>query len=210
MSNVASFFLKLSAGPAGAGERVIRGEATDAAYRGQIEILSWNWEVEREAPTAEQRAPGARTAGAPTPMRSSGVVPSVLKFTKPMCRATSSMLAAMEDGELLNAVFALEEDSATDFLLEMTLGRVRILEYSVEVEGTEIKESWQCNYETIRFDYRPDYTQGKLTATLTRPAGASTAEPADKSPEGKILSMAAGMSSDQLKPLIKKLQDQAK
>jgi type VI protein secretion system component Hcp len=204
MSAVASFFLKLSAGTPGAGERVILGEATDAEYKHQIEVLGWNWEVERAAASTEKRV-----AGAATPMRSSGVEPSVLKFTKPMCRATSAMLAAMEVGELLNAVFTLEEDSDTDFLLEMTLSRVRILDYSVEIEGTEVKESWQFNYETIRFDYRPDYKQGKLTATLTRHAGAATTPPADQSGEGKIRSLAEGMSADELRPLLKKLEADA-
>lgn len=204
MSSVASFFLKLTKGGPGAAAKAILGEATDAEYKHQIEVSSLSWEVARTATSTE-----ARVAGAATPMRSAGVQPSVVKFTKHMCRATSAMLAAMEDGDMLTAVFALEEDSDTDFLLEVTLSKVRILDYSLDLEGTEVKESWQLDYAEVTFDYRPDYKQGKLTTTLRRQAGAPTAPPADNSQEGKILSMAERMSPIALKSLVKKLDTQA-
>jgi type VI protein secretion system component Hcp len=205
MSNVASFFLQLFVGPLPQSEaekksaKVILGEATDKLYKQQIEVSSFGWELARTSASS-------RPTGSGAPQRSTSSEPSILKFSKQMCRATSGMLSAMENGELLSAVFSLEEDSATDFKLELTLERVRILDYSVELEGTEIKENWQFNYESIRFDYKPDYKSASLTVSLTRYAGASTEAPADNSSGGKIRSLAEGMSPEALRPLLKSLE----
>ena len=201
MSNVASLFLLLTTGAPGAGEKKILGEATDAEYRHQIEVHSWSWDLTRSSESTELTRIGSRV---PPPPNS--VVPSVLKFDKTMCRATSGMLAAMRTGELLTAVFALEEDSTPDFLLKLTLKRVRILEYELDIDGSEVKESWKLNYEEIRFDYSPNYKEGALTVNLTRHAGASTDAPSGETPETKIRALAGKMEPAELRPLLKSLE----
>jgi len=203
MSNVASFFLKLTIGQPGAGEKRILGEATDASYKHQIEISGFNWDLARTSASSS-------ATGSSASRLSTSVEPSILKFSKPMCRATSGMLSAMETGELLTAVFTLEEDSDTDFKLELTLTKVRILDYSMEMDETEVKENWQAEYEIVRFDYTPNYKSGALTVSLTRHAGASTESPGDQAAAGKIHALAQGMKPAELKPLIKKLEQLAK
>jgi type VI protein secretion system component Hcp len=209
MSKVASLFLDLTYSPwsgrarsaGGGGEKPFLGEAKDAEYRDQIEINSWNWDVTQQSQISKKSPTG--TASVPGP---NTVVPSALKFTKTMCRATSGMLGAMRNGELLKAVFALEEDSDADFLLRVTLDRVRILEYDLNIDGPDVSESWKFNYETIRFDYRPNAREGELTAQLTRPPGASTDDPsAANSKEEKLLSQARALGGPALKPLMSKL-----
>lgn len=206
MSKVASLFLKLTSSPEVAGESRFLGEAKDAEYRDQIEVNSWSWDLSRSSESSALTKIGSRI---PPPPNS--VVPSALKFSKTMCRASSGMLAAMRDGALLKAVFALEEDSDADFLLKVTLDRVRILEYELSIDGMEVSESWKLNYETIRFDYRNNYadTRGDLTATLTRHAGASSKDPvslSSGSKEEEILALAEGMGAKELRPLLKKLE----
>ena len=211
MSKVASLFLDLTYSPwsgrfrtsGAAGDKPFLGEAKDAEYLDQIEIDTWSWDVTHKSEVSKKStaAPGSL----PGP---NSVEPSVLKFTKTMCRATAGMLAAMRDGELLKAVFALEEDSDADFLLRVTLDRVRVLDYELDIDGADVSETWKFNYETIRFDYRPNPREGELTAQLTRPPGASTADPsAGNSKEAKILSLAGSMNKNELAPLIKKLND---
>lgn len=206
MSRVASLFLKLTSSPEVAGEQRFLGEAKDALYRDQIEINSWSWDLGRASEASELTKIGSKI---PPPPNS--VVPSALKFSKTMCRATAGMLGAMRDGSLLKAVFALEEDSSADFLLKVTLDRVRILEYELEIDGMDVTESWKLNYETIRFDYRHDYSdvRGDLTATLTRHAGAPNKDPnvrTDGSKAEKILGLADEMDEKELRPLMKKLE----
>jgi len=209
VAKVASLFLDLTYSPwsgrfrtpGASKDKPFLGEATDAEYLDQIEITSWNWDVKQTSETSKKSTAGA--AGVPSP---NAVEPSLLKFSKTMCRATSGMLTAMREGELLKAVFALEEDSDADFLLRITLDRVRILEYDLSVNGAEVSEDWQLNYETIRFDYRPNAREGELTAQLTRPASASTDT---NSKEEKILAIATSMDKASLPPLAKKLSDLA-
>ena len=201
MSNVASLFLLLTTGPSGPAGKKIAGEATDAEYRDQIEVHGWNWNLTRSSESSR-----ATKVGAQLLPPANSVVPSVLTFDKPMCRATSGMLAAMRTGELLSAVFSLEEDSTPDFLLQLTLEGVRILEYELDIEGAEVKESWKLNYDSIRFDYAPDYKEGKLTVSLERHAGASTDAPANEGPEEKIVALAAKMDAAKLGPLLKRLE----
>ena len=202
MSDVASLFLKLTSGPPGASEKRILGEATDAEYKHQIVVEGWGWDLTRSSESNELTKIGSRI---PPPPNS--VVPAVLRFDKTMCRATSGMLAAMRTGELLNAVFSLEEDSDPDFLLQLTLGRVRILKYDLNIDGPDVKETWQFDYDTIRFDYSPNYKEGKLTVNLTRHAGASTQPAADNSGEAKIRALAEDMEPAALKPVIKSLEE---
>jgi type VI protein secretion system component Hcp len=202
MSKVASLFLELSIGTKGPGASLILGEAKDAVYRDQIEINSWSWDLSRSSESAE-----LTKIGSSIPPPPNSVVPSALKFSKTMCRATSGMLGAMRQGKLLTAVFSLEEDSDVDFKLEVTLGRVRILEYEFGIDGMEVTESWKLNYETIRFDYSSSI--GGQTATLTRHAGASTKDPSAPAAGGddeKIMKLAEGMDAKQLKPLIQRLE----
>ena len=213
MAKVASLFLDLTYSPwsgrfrtpGASSDKPFLGEATDAEYLDQIEISGWNWDVTQKSESSKKLTTGVNVPGPNT------VVPSVLRFSKSMCRATSGMLGAMRDGELLKAVFALEEDSDADFLLRVTLDRVRILDYDLGVEGPKISESWKLNYETIRFDYRPNPREGELTAQLTRPASASTDDSnSAHSKEEKILSIAKSMEKVALPPLAKKLSDLAK
>jgi len=201
MSNVASLFLLLTTGEPGMGEKKILGEATDAKYKHEIEVHGWNWDLSRSHESSELTKIGSRI---PPPPNS--VVPSVLSFEKSMCRGTSGMLAAMRTGELLTAVFSLEEDSDLDFLLVMTLKRVRILEYELDIDGADVTETWKLNYEEIRFDYRPSDQGGELTAKLTRHAGASTQAPTNDNTEEKIRELASKLGPAELKPLLKSLE----
>jgi type VI protein secretion system component Hcp len=212
MAKVASLFLDLTyspwsgrfLAPGAAKEKPFRGEARDAEYREQIEISSWNWDVTQKSESSKKSAAGVKNVPGPNT-----VEPSPLTFTKVMCRATAGMLAAMRKGELLKAVFALEEDSDADFLLRVTLDRVRIIHYDVNFDGPDTSESWKFNYETVRFDYRPNAREGELTAQLTRPPGASTKDPSANSKEGKILALAKEMDKATLPPLIKTLSELA-
>jgi len=66
------------------------------------------------------------------------------------------------------------------------------------------------NYESIRFDYRPNAREGELTAQLKRSPTASTDAPsAANSKEEKILALATSMDRATLPPLIKRLSDLA-
>ncbi|MEO6746866.1 MAG: type VI secretion system tube protein Hcp [Caldimonas sp.] len=201
MSNVASLFLLLTTGEPGMGEKKILGEATDAKYKHEIEVQGWNWDLTRSHESSELTKIGSRI---PPPPNS--VVPSVLTFEKSMCRATSGMLAAMRTGELLTAVFSLEEDSDLDFLLVLTLKRVRILEYELSINDNKVDESWKLNYEEIRFDYRPSDQGGELTVKLTRHAGASTKASSKDNTEEKIRELANKLEPSELKPLLKSLE----
>jgi type VI protein secretion system component Hcp len=201
MSKVASLFLLLTTGEPGMGEKKILGEATDAKYKHEIEVQGWNWDLTRSHESSELTKIGSRI---PPPPNS--VVPSVLSFEKSMCRATSGMLAAMRTGELLTAVFSLEEDSDLDFLLVLTLKRVRILEYELNINDNKVDESWKLNYEEIRFDYRPSDQGGELTVKLTRHAGASTKASSKDNTEEKIRELAKKLEPSELKPLLKSLE----
>lgn len=201
MSKVASLFLLLTTGEPGMGEKKILGEATDAKYKHEIEVQGWNWDLTRSHESSESAKTGSRTAPPPN-----AVVPSVLSIEKSMCRATSGMLAAMRTGELLTAVFSLEEDSDLDFLLVLTLKRVRILEYELSINDNKVDESWTLNYEEIRFDYRPSDQSGELTVKLTRHAGASTKASSKDNAEEKIRELAKKMEPSELKPLLKSLE----
>jgi len=213
MAKVASLFLDLTyspwsgrfLAPGASKEKPFRGEARDAEYRDQIEISSWNWDVTQKSEASKKSAAGVTNVPGPNT-----VEPSCLTFTKTMCRATSGMLDAMREGQLLKAVFALEEDSDADFLLRVTLDRVRIVKYGLSVDGPDVSESWNFDYETVRFDYRPSAREGELTAQLTRPPGASKGGPSGANTnEGKILALATSMDKATLQPLIKKLSDLA-
>ena len=212
MAKVASLFLDLTyspwsgrfLAPGAAKEKPFLGEAKDAEYRDQIEISSWDWDVTQKSESSKKSAAGVKNVPGPNT-----VEPSTLTFTKTMCRATSGMLAAMRQGELLKAVFALEEDSDADFLLKVTLDRVRIVKYGLTVNGFDVSESWEFNYETVRFDYRPSAREGELTAQLTRHPDASTKSNAAKTKEKEILALATSMDKATLQPLIKKLSDLA-
>jgi len=201
MSNVASLFLLLTTGEPGPGEKKILGEATDAEYRHQIEVQGWTWDLSRSSESTELTRIGSRI---PPPPNS--VEPSILTFDKTMCRATSGMLAAMKTGELLTAVFSLEEDSEPDFLLQLTLKRVRIQKYELDIDGPEVKESWELNYEEMRFDYSPNYKEGKLTVGLKRHAGASNHAPTGETTETKIRALARKLEPAELRPLLKSLE----
>lgn len=202
MSKVASLFLEVFVGAKAPGATRILGEAKDALYRDQIEVNSWSWDLSRSSEASETSKMGSAI---PPPPNS--VVPSALKFTKTMCRATAGMLGAMRQGKLLTAVFSLEEDSDVDFKLQVTLERVRILEYEFGIDGIEVSETWKLNYDNIRFDYSTG--SGGQTATLTRHAGASTKDPATLATGGdedKIIKLAEGLDVKQLKPLIQRLE----
>jgi type VI protein secretion system component Hcp len=209
MAKVASLFLDLTyspwsgrfRAPSASKDKPFLGEAKDAEYRDQIEISSWNWDVTKKSESSKKVAD---TSGVPGP---NTVVPSVLKFTKTMCRATAGMLIAMREGDLLKAVFALEEDSDADFLLRVTLDMVRILDYELSVDGPDVSESWKLNYESIRFDYRPNVREGELTAQLRRSPTASTDAPAGAANAEKILSLAKSMDKGTLQPLVKNLAE---
>ncbi len=201
MSDVASLFLLLTSGPPGPGAKKILGEATDAVYKHQIVIQGWNWTLTRSSESTE-----LTKIGSSIPPPPNSVEPSLLKFEKTVCRATSGMLAAMREGELLTAVFSLEEDSDPDFLLQLTLGGVLIKDYDLSIDDAQAKESWELHYGTIRFDYTPNYKEGKLTVNLTRDPNASDESPANGSVGGKIETLANKMEPAELRPLLKRLQ----
>jgi type VI protein secretion system component Hcp len=213
MSKVASLFLNLTSGPEGPGEKRILGEAKDALYKDQIEINGWSWDLSRSSESS-----ALTKIGSSIPPPPNSVVPSALKFTKTMCRATSGMLHAMCDGSLLTAVFSLEEDSDVDFLLRVTLKRVRIVEYELSIDGPDVSETWKVDYGSIRFDYDSAYMKdgertltrrGAVTVKLTRHAGASNKDPASLSSgsnEEKILALAEKMPQKGLEPLARKLE----
>lgn len=201
MAKYASLFLKLTSSPEVAGEKRFLGEAKDALYRDQIEIDSWDWDLTR----ASEASPLTKI-GSKIPPPPNSVVPGQLSFRKSMCRATAGMLGAMRDGALLKAVFSLEEDSSTDFLLKVTLEDVRITNYSFDIKGQYVSEGWDLNYAKIRFDFRHNYadTRGDLTVTLTRPDNAP-GKVSSGSDEEKFMELGEAMDSKTLRPLLTKL-----
>jgi type VI protein secretion system component Hcp len=195
-------FLQLGTGPDGAGVDRFRGEAKDAEYRNQIEINDWKWNLIPPSDSSSMAGTGANAS-----QSVNAAEPSILSFSKTMCRASSAMLKAMMTGEFLHAVISLEEDSDVDFLLTLTLTEVRICGYELDISGPEVKEKWDLDYKDIKFLYRRNYADvnGDLLLTLTRSANASKDKPGSN--ESKILSLAESMSAEELKPLAKKLEE---
>ncbi len=196
-------FLQLGTGPDGAGVDRFRGEAKDALYRDQIEINDWKWSLVQPTDTSSMAGTGANAS-----QTVNAAEPSILGFSKTMCRASSAMLNAMKSGEFLHAVFALEEDSDVDFLLTLTLTEVRIVGYELDISGPDVSEKWELDYKDIEFLYRRNYAdvRGDLTVKLKRSANASKDSPSGSS-EAKIMSLAEKLSADELKPLLKKLEE---
>jgi type VI protein secretion system component Hcp len=145
-------FLQLGTGPDGAGVDRFRGEAKDAEYRNQIEINDWKWNLIPPSDSSSMAGTGANAS-----QSVNAAEPSILSFSKTMCRASSAMLKAMMTGEFLHAVISLEEDSDVDFLLTLTLTEVRICGYELDISGPEVKEKWDLDYKDIKFLYRRNY-----------------------------------------------------
>jgi type VI protein secretion system component Hcp len=194
-------FLQLGTGPRGAGARRFLGEAKDAEYRDQIEINDWKWSL---LPTSDSSSMAGSGANSSQTVKAGE--PSVLGFSKTMCRATSGMLKAMQTGEHLYAVFSLEEDSDVDFLLTLTLTDVRIIGYELDINGSEVTEEWKLDYSKIKFLYRRNYEDitGDLVLELKRSPNASKDTPGGT--KSKILDLAKTMNLEDLGPLAKELE----
>ena len=194
MSSAAKLFLKLIGSSSG----LIKGEAKVAFFKDQIELNDWKWALSRK-----DKGGNSENAKAE---------PSIFGFSKQMDRASTAMLGSMRNGEPMTAVISMEESSREQFRLIITLEDVLITSYDFSTQvndaGGVIDESWEFDYESVRFDYRSNAKEGMSTWTLKRPPGASTKAP-DNTPEGKMVELGKDISLDKIDDVWKKVKASA-
>jgi type VI protein secretion system component Hcp len=143
MSSIARLFLGINKGIGSGG---VSGESLDAGFKGQIDLDSWEWGLERRSSEATV---GAKQVVKPEP--------SEFRFSKPMDRSSTLLLNSLKSGEPLLATLTLIEDSDLWFELSVHMVNVRVIRYSIsgkdEVKGGRIDESWVLNYDKIHFEH---------------------------------------------------------
>ena len=194
MSSAAKLFLKLTGSSSG----LIRGEAKVVNFKDQIELNDWKWALNRK-----DKGGNSENAKAE---------PSIFGFSKQMDRATTAMLGSMRSGEPMDAVISMEESSREQFRLIVTLEGVLITSYDFSTQVSDgsasIDESWEFDYESVRFDYRSSAKEGMSTWTLMRPPGASTKAP-DNTPAGKMVELGKDISLDKIDDVWKNVKASA-
>jgi type VI secretion system Hcp family effector len=191
MSAAAVLYLKLTA----PGGEAIAGEVRVAAFKDQIEIGDWRWQLRHKDNTTRAE-------------------PTVLQFGKIMDRATTAMLLHMRKGTRLAAEITVH-DSAEDnaFKLILRLKDVRITDYGFDIKASEdqaeghVEEEWTFDYATIEFEFASQQDKGSAKVQLQRPAGASMEAPGGL--KEKMLKMAGGLSVGQLDELWEALKRDA-
>jgi type VI protein secretion system component Hcp len=186
MAERAHLFMKLTGSSSG----WVKGEAQVVNFKDQIELTNWKWTL------AGKRG-------------SVGGEPSIFGFSKLMDRSTTAMLSAMRNGEPMTAVIAMEESSRDQFRLIVTLESVLITQYgfATQIGDTlgDIEEDWEFDYESVRFDYRPNAKEGMSMATLVRLPGASKLVP--ESVEDRMVSDGSELSTGQLNKVWDRISD---
>jgi len=213
MADSAKLFMKLT----GTGSRAIDGESEAEGFERQIEIDDWTWSVATETVKKDKgTAPRPRTNDAnlvgdrfqPIDQEETRTVPSVFSFSKRMDRSSTALMSAMTSGELLFAVISMEESSQAEFEVEIQLNRVRVIDCKIDGKNDkasgDIDEKWVFEYSDIAFDYLPSVQRGKLSVSLSRPAGSSTTPASTK--ESEILDLAGKFEL----PALEKLWDDMK
>lgn len=144
MSSIARLFLEIKT----AG---ITGESEDEGFKGQIELDSWEWALERKQKTTDKT-----THSTPGDNKPVSPEPSPFRFSKAMDKSTAQLLNRLKSGEAFSATFTLIEDSDLRFELAVYLDGARVIKYNMngkdEAKGGRIDESWVLNYDDIYFE----------------------------------------------------------
>ena len=228
MSTAAKLYMKLT----GKTQKEIKGESETAFFEGQIELDDWSWSIKAEKPTSARggmagmgsapqqimlpSATGPRLTGAApmlAPGKTTEITPSIFEFSKLLDTSTTNLLAAMHKGELLEAEITLQEMSRDAFELKLFLSEVRVIDYTMsgknDKSSGEVTETWEFNYSTIRFEFKPTARQegkvsGVMTANAQRKPTASTESPATTTRE--ILKLADAVEIKDWDSLLKALE----
>lgn len=206
---------------------IIPGECIDAEHYNEIDISDWNWNLsDPSVPKNKGKLNATSTGGAQAsghaPARSlstaspgqSGdkIMPSRFGFSKPTDKSTAWLLSAMDRGEVFPRVkLSIQEEfhAQTDYEpFRMTIVLTNAFVVSVDWRTNaadarvDMEESWELNYEKIKFDYlyRGKEGQGWVPAVFDRPPEADEGS-AEKSPLS---------ASEQKAALKKNLEDMAK
>jgi type VI protein secretion system component Hcp len=209
MSSAAKLFMKLKGTRSGE----IKGESEAEGFEGEIELDDWSWTLSRvkaaaaKAPSSTKTNDASLVSSRPTQSSTdpnpTTTEPSVFSFSKQMDRSSTALLSAMASSELLEAWITLEEASDAEFELVIHIEKIRVVEYKMSGKNDkasgEITEDWVFNYESIDFDYKFSPREGKVSVTLTRLPGASTA--AASTPESEMRELARKFDLKQLEAL---------
>ncbi len=157
-------FLKVEGARSGA----IKGESRDETHREEIDILSWSWGM--RAQTAMGGAGRASRASL-----------SELRITKRVDSASTALMAAMRNNDLLNKV-VLSVRKAGGTALEyfkITLENARVTLIEVQSGASDdqpgLMENLSIAYEKINVEYTPQGRDGQARGGMSFFAETGTA-----------------------------------
>jgi type VI secretion system secreted protein Hcp len=136
----------------------IKGEATDAAHRDQIEILSWSWGETSAARSAES---AAAASGLPTGKRQH----KPLVITKPVDKSSPQLAEAAAKGRVFpQMVVSVPDEGRSEDYLTYTMTDVLITSYSTSGAADSVPtETFSLNYEEIKLDRTAPKTPTRVT-----------------------------------------------
>lgn len=136
----------------------IKGESTDAAHGGEIEILSWSWGETSEARSAE---PATTASGLPTGKRQH----KPLVITKPVDKSSPKLAEAIAKGRVFpQTVVSVPDKERGKGYLTYTLKNVVITSYSTSGDADSVPtETLSLNYEEIKTTRTDPKTPTRVT-----------------------------------------------
>lgn len=130
----------------------IDGESAHKDHKGEIAVLSWNWNVS-----------GGTSAGTASG-RVGKATPGDFVFTHIYDKASPKLAKACASGAALKEVYLTARKSGEgqkDFI-KVTMKEVYITSLQVADAGEEIGEAVSLKYGSINFGYKPQDAKGKL------------------------------------------------
>lgn len=142
----------------GSKQGLIKGEASDAAHGGEIDVLSWSWGLDGNASAFGQTS--ARTTL------------QELVVSKHVDSASTALMSALRNNEIIKkAVLVARKAGGTDPLeyFRITMEKARIT--SVRLHGAdgspELNEEVRIAFWKVQVEYRPQDARGGGKGTHT-------------------------------------------
>ncbi len=131
----------------------VEGESTDAAHKGEIDVLAWSWGLSDPAPAA---GGGGAAAGK--------VAIQALSIQKRVDLSSPSLLLLAAEGKRAPAgVLTNRHTTGGEFLI-LKLNDVLVTSVAIGVMSTadQVAETVTLAFGKIEFDYRPTLPNGGL------------------------------------------------
>ncbi len=140
MMAIADMFLKLQG---------ITGEATDAAYQSEIDVVSWSWGMQAPTSVTTGQALGRSTIGE-------------LQVVKRVDRATPTLMQFLHGNVLIGqGKLTVRKAGASPFVyFTIALDEVRITAITDESRDSELMERVSLAFRKVTVEYTPQGPSG--------------------------------------------------